>query len=122
MRAQSIPMPSSPIACISLLRGIKSGKSFIIWNSAMILHFAFLQLDGTRLGAQQCRLSHAHMTEIGRDTNKTSRAFSGHPVIQYKNHRGNNSTLPELGIENSQAPTLNEHTLAQAQVNSTEIG
>lgn len=94
MRAQSAPMPSSPIACtFTLLRGIKSGKSLIIWTSAMILHFAFLQLGRTRLGAQQCRVSHAHMTEIRRDTNKTSRAFSDHPVIQYKNHRGNNSSF-----------------------------
>lgn len=121
MRVQSTPMPSYPIACIFfLLRGIKSEKSLIIWNSAVILHFAFLQLGGTRLGTQQCKMSHAHMTEIGTDTNKTSRAFSDHPVIQCKNHRGNSSALPELGIENSQAPTLNEHTLAQAQVSSTE--
>lgn len=61
------------------------------------------------------------MTEIGRDTNKTSRAFSDHPVIQYNDQRGNPS-LSELGIENSQAPTLNKHTLAQAQVSGTEIG
>lgn len=74
------------------------------------------------LDAQHCRAGHAHTTEIGRDTNKASRAFSDHPVIQYKNHRGNNSALPKLSMENSQAPTLNEHTLAQAQVSSTEIG
>lgn len=87
MRAQSTPMPSSPIACtFSLLRRIKSGKSLIMWNNAVIIRFAFLQLGGIRLGAQQCRVSHAHMTEIGTDTNKTSRAFSDHPVIQYKNH------------------------------------
>lgn len=81
MRAQSTPMPSSPLAFIF------SSLREIIWNSAVVLHFAFLQLGGTRLGAQQCRMSHAHMTEIGRDTNKTSRAFSDHPVIQYKNQR-----------------------------------
>lgn len=88
----------------------------------MILHFAFLQLGGTRLGAQPCRVSRAHMTEIGRGTNKACRAFSEHPVIQYKNHRGNISALPKLSIQNSQAPALNEHTLALSQVSSTEIG
>jgi len=55
MRPQITPMPSSLIACVfSLGRGIKSGNSLIIWNNAMILHAAFLQLGGTRLGAQHC--------------------------------------------------------------------
>lgn len=120
-KAHPCPVPLFPASSPSW-GGLSLEKSLIIWNSAVILHFAFLQLGGTRLGAQPCRVSCAHMTEIGRGTNKASRAFWEHPVIQYKNYRGNISALPKLSIENSQAPALNEHTLDQAQVSSTETG
>lgn len=105
----------SLIACIiSFLGGIKSGESLVIWKSAVTPHFAFWWMGGTRLGTEQCRVSHAHMTEIGRDTNEVFRTFSHYPVIWYKNHRGNSSSLPELGSENTQVLTFSEHTLAQA--------
>lgn len=112
-RAQSTLSLFPLLPAVSFLRGINSGETLVIWNSAVTPHFAFWGMGGTRLGSQQCRVSHAHMTEIGRDTNETFRVFSDHPVIWHKNHRGNSSSLPELGIENTQAPTFNEHTLAQ---------
>lgn len=102
------------LPALSPLRGINSGESLVIWNSAVTPHFAFWGMGGSRLGSQQCRVSLAHMTEIGGDTNEMFRVFSDHPVIWYKNHRGNSSSLPEMGIENTQVLTFNEHTLAQA--------
>lgn len=114
-RAQSTPISGSLVACITpFLRGIESGERLVTWNNTVTPHFTFWWMGGTRLGTQQCRVSHAHMTEIGRDTNEAFRVFSDHPVIWYKNHRGNSSSLLELGSENTQALTFNEHTLAQA--------
>lgn len=115
-------MLSSHCLHLPLTEGHHVCEMFVSLNSAVTLQFLFSQLGGTRLGAQQCKVSCAHMSEIGKDTKKTSRAFSDHPVIQCKTHTGNNSTLPELGTETSQAPILNKQVLAQAQVSSGEIG